>query len=275
MKYLWLTAKLDLVESIRARWFLVYSLVFGGALVLLMVSGLADSRVMGFSGLSRVLIIYVQLCMAILPVFILLTTVRSVAGDREAGVIEFMLALPIPLFAWYWGKLLGRFIVVFAPVFLAMVAAATYAVLSGHDVPWVAFALNVLLLLSLIWCFLGVGILISSLTHSSDIAQGAAFVVWLVLLLFIDVILLGIMVRGQLPPDLVIGISLANPLQAFRVASMAVFDPSLMLMGPSSHAILDVFGVLGVRAYGALYPAVAGAVCATIGYRVFRRGDLL
>ena len=29
--------------------------------------------------------------MAILPVFVLLTTVRSVAGDREAGVFEYML----------------------------------------------------------------------------------------------------------------------------------------------------------------------------------------
>ena len=142
MTGLWMTAKLDLAESFRARWFLVYSLVFGGALVLLLLSGLAESRVMGFSGLSRILIIYVQLCMAILPVFILLTTVRSVAGDREAGVIEYLLALPVSLSGWYWGKLTGRFVVVFAPVFLAMAAAAAGAGPAGEPegvVPWVRY----------------------------------------------------------------------------------------------------------------------------------------
>ena len=30
MKNLWLTAKLDVVESLRARWFMIYTLVFGG-----------------------------------------------------------------------------------------------------------------------------------------------------------------------------------------------------------------------------------------------------
>ncbi|MCK7496905.1 MAG: hypothetical protein MZW92_42940 [Comamonadaceae bacterium] len=34
MRNLWLTAKLDIVESLRARWFLVYSLVFGAIVVL-------------------------------------------------------------------------------------------------------------------------------------------------------------------------------------------------------------------------------------------------
>ena len=35
MKQLWLTAKLDIVESLRARWFQVYTLVFGGIVALL------------------------------------------------------------------------------------------------------------------------------------------------------------------------------------------------------------------------------------------------
>ncbi len=77
---------------------------------------------MGFTGLSRLLVTYIQLSMAILPVFVLITTVRSVAGDREAGVFEYLLSLPVGLAAWFWGKLLGRFVVVFLPVFLAMLA---------------------------------------------------------------------------------------------------------------------------------------------------------
>ena len=72
MRYLWLTAYADIIESLRARWFLVYSTVFGGLIVILFAFGLAESRVMGFTGLSRLLITYIQLSMAMLPIFVLI-----------------------------------------------------------------------------------------------------------------------------------------------------------------------------------------------------------
>ena len=103
MNALLLTARLDIAESLRARWFMFYAVVFGGIVVALFVFGLTESRILGFTGLSRLLVTYIQLCVAILPVFILITTVRSVAGDRDAGVFEYMLSLPVPLAAWFWG----------------------------------------------------------------------------------------------------------------------------------------------------------------------------
>ncbi len=274
MKHLWHTANLDFTESIRSRWFLVYVLVFGVSMILMLMSGLTESRVLGFAGLSRTLITYIQLCMAVLPVFIMLTTVRSVAGDREAGVFEYLLSLPVTLSAWYWGKFLGRFTVVFLPVFLAMAAAAIWALLAGHDVPWVEFVFAILMLLSLAWCFLGVGMLISTLTRSPDVAQGAAFVVWLALLLFLDLILLGALVKEQAPPALVVGVALINPMQVFRTATMVLFDPQLVLLGPAAHIILDAFGRAGFLVYGFLYPIVVGCLSAVLGFLIFRRGDL-
>ena len=175
MKNLLLTARLDISESLRARWFLLYAVIFGGLIVALFLSGVSDSRIMGFTGLSRLLLIYIQICMALLPVFILLTTVRSVAGDREAGVFEYLLSLPVPLSAWFWGKTIGRFTVVFLPVFAALILAALWGLTRGFEVPWGALGLYIALLVSLAWCFLGIGMLISALARSIDIAQGAAF----------------------------------------------------------------------------------------------------
>ncbi|MBT5745989.1 MAG: ABC transporter permease subunit, partial [Gammaproteobacteria bacterium] len=109
MNHLWLTAKADISESLRSKWFMVYAIVFGGIISLLFAFGLTESRIMGFVGLSRLLITYIQLSMAILPIFILITTVRSVAGDRDAGVFEYLLSLPVSLSAWFWGKMVGRF----------------------------------------------------------------------------------------------------------------------------------------------------------------------
>jgi ABC-2 type transport system permease protein len=274
MKHLWLNATVDIIESLRARWFLVYSLVFGGLVAVLFAYGLAESRIMGFTGLSRLMLTYIQLCMAILPVFVLVTTVRSVVGDREAGVFEYLLSLPVGLGAWFWGKLLGRFLVVFAPVLLAMVGAVVWGAIKGGVVPWGLFVYYTGLLMALIWCFLGIGILISTLARSSDVAQGAAFVIWLVLLLFIDLILLGVMIREQLPAETAVAIALANPLQVFRTAAMMLFDPQLVLLGPSAYVILDAFGQAGYIAYALIYPILLGTLCAWVGYRLFRRSDL-
>ena len=274
MNHLWLNAYADIVESLRARWFMVYTAVFGGLVVLLFVYGLAESRIMGFTGLSRLLLTYIQLTMAILPIFVLITTVRSVAGDREAGVFEYLLSLPITLGAWFWGKILGRFLMVFLPVFLAMLGAVIWGVVKGAEVPWTIMVYYTALLMVLAWCFLGIGMLISTLARSSDVAQGAAFVVWLTLLLFLDLILLGIMIQEHLPAESAVAIALANPMQVFRTASMMLFDPQLVLLGPSAYVILDNFGQSGYIAYALAYPLLLGTLCAGIGYYVFKRSDL-
>ncbi|MCC2112553.1 MAG: ABC transporter permease subunit [Hyphomicrobiales bacterium] len=268
-------ARLDIAESLRARWFIVYALVFGGLVAALFVFGLTESRVMGFTGLSRLLVTYIQLSMAILPVFVLVTTVRSLAGDRESGNFEYMLALPVPLSAWYWGRFVGRFVIVFLPVFLAMIGAVGYGALKGADVPWLQIVFYTVLLVSLTITFLGIGFLISSLARSVDIAQGAAFVIWLVLLLFLDLILLGVMVREQLPADLIVTLALLNPLQVFRTGAMMLFDPQLVLLGPSAYVILDAFGQTGYIVWSFAYPAILGLVFAAIGYWRFKASDLV
>jgi ABC-2 type transport system permease protein len=274
MRHLALTAYTDILESLRAKWFLVYTAVFGGLLVLLFLFGITESRIMGFTGLSRLLVTYIQLSMAILPVFVLVTTVRSVAGDREAGVFEYLLALPIGLGAWYWGKLLGRFAVVFLPVVLAMFGGVAWGALRGAEVPWGLLLYYTGLLMALAWCFLGIGMLISTLARSADVAQGAAFVIWLTLLLFLDLVLLGIMIRGALPPEAAVAIALVNPMQVFRTAAMMLFDQQLVLLGPSAYVILDHFGTIGYMLYALVYPIALGTLCAWIGYLWFRRSDL-
>jgi len=274
MKHLLLTATADISESLRSRWFLVYALVFGGIVVALFASGLTESRVMGFTGLSRMLVTYLQITMAILPLFVLITTVRSVAGDREAGIFEYMLSLPVSLSVWFWGKLIGRFIVVFLPVFLAMLVAVAWGLGKGVEIPWSLVLFYIGFLFSLALCFLGIGMLISSLARSSDVATGAAFVIWLVLLLFMDLILLGALIKEGLPSESVIAVALVNPLQVFRTASMLLFDPQLVLLGPSAYVILDHFGEAGYIAWALVYPGALGLLSAWLGYLAFRRGDL-
>jgi ABC-2 type transport system permease protein len=155
-----------------------------------------------------------------------------------------------------------------------MLAAVVWGVLKGADVPWLLFGFYTGLLMALAWCFLGIGMLLSTLTRSADVAQASAFVVWLTLLLFLDLILLGVMIRNQIPPESAVAIALANPLQVFRTSAMLLLDPQLVMLGPSAYVILDAFGRAGYVAYALAYPVLLGTLCAFVGYLLFKRSDL-
>ena len=57
-------------------------------------------------------------------------------------------------------------------------------------------------------------------------------------------------------------------------ASMMLFDPQLVLLGPSAYVILDNFGRGGYIAWALVYPGLLGLLSAWLGYSIFRRGDL-
>ncbi len=275
MKNLFLVAFLDLKESIRAKWFLVYTFVFGGLIALFFVAGVTESQVMGFSGLSRLLLIYIQVTIVILPIFILITTVRSISGDRDNHILEYMLCFPISLKQYYWGKILGRFITVFMPVFIAMLVAVIYGAFKGAEIPWEIFFLYTGLLFSLCFSFLGIAFFISSLVKSSEVALGIAFFVWIFLLSFIDIALISLMMQNRYEEGMIIAISMLNPMEIFRVAAISLFDPQLTVMGPVAFYILDSMKHWVFVLFCIAYPTVLGLLFATFGYTVFKKRDLV
>ena len=275
MKNLLLIAYLDLKESIRANWFIVYSLVFGGLIALFFIAGITESQVMGFSGLSRLLLMYIQVTIVILPIFILITTVRSISGDRDSHILEYMLSFPISLKQYYWGKVFGRFITVFLPVFMAMVFAILYGVFKGADVPWNIFFLYTGLLFAMSSAFLGIAFFISSIVKSSEMALGISFFVWIFLLAFIDIALISLMMQERMSTGLIIGIALVNPMEIFRVAAISLFDPELTVMGPVAFYILDMMSQKMFVFISIMYPLFLGLLFAFLGFTIFAKKDLV
>jgi ABC-2 type transport system permease protein len=275
MNNLFLVAFLDLKESIRAKWFLIYSVVFGGLIALFFVAGVTQSQVMGFSGLSRLLLMYIQVTIIILPIFILITTVRSIAADRDDNILEYMLSFPISLKEYYWGKLIGRFITVFLPVFMAMIFAVIFGVFKGASIPWDILLLYSALLFSLSLSFLGIAFFVSSVVKSSEISLGIAFFIWIFLLAFIDIALISLMLQSRMNEGLIIAIALINPMEIFRVAAISLFDPELTVMGPVAYYILDNFKQGVFVSIAILYPIILGFIFASLGYMTFCKRDLV
>ncbi len=275
MKNLLLLAYLDIKESLRSKWFYVYALVFGGLMGLFFVTGVSDAVVMGFTGLSRMLLIFIQVTIIILPIFILVTTVKSISGDRESNVLEYMLSFPVSLPEYYWGKMLGRFVTVFLPVFLALGLGVAFGLMKGGDLPWRMVFLYSALLFALCFVFLGIAFFLSSLVKSTDIALGSSFIVWIVLLAFIDIALIGLMLQNRINDDLIITLAMLNPIEVFRIGAISLFDPELTVIGPVAYYLLDTLGTHLLIAYAILYPLLLGILFSWLGYLAFRKKDLL
>ena len=265
----------DFRESVRAKWFLIYSLVFGGAIVLLFVLGITESKVMGFTGLSRLLITYIQLCVAILPILVLISTVRSVVGDREANILEYFLSMPVSLGAYFWGKILSRFLLVFIPIVVALAGAVMWGLVKGLTIPWHAAGFYSILLGTLSWCFLGLGMFISTMVKKQEWGLGLSVLIWLVLLLFIDAILIGLMLQHKIIESVIVATAMFNPIMVFRTAAVLLFDPELTAIGPASYVILDNMGYAGFLSFSIFYPLGLGWLFSLLGFFRFRSGDLL
>ncbi len=275
MKNLLLVAYLDIKESLRSKWFYVYALVFGGLMALFFITGVSDAVVMGFTGLSRMLLIFIQVTIIILPIFILITTVKSISGDRESNVLEYMLSFPVSLKDYYWGKMLGRFLTVFMPVFMALILGVVFGLIKGGNLPWNMVLLYSVLLFSLCFVFLGVAFFLSSIVKSTDVALGSSFVVWIVLLAFIDIALIGLMLQNRISDSAIITVAMLNPIEVFRIGAISLFDPELTVIGPVAYYLLDTLGSKVLMAYAIIYPIMIGILFAYLGYLAFRKKDLL
>jgi ABC-2 type transport system permease protein len=265
----------DINEMLRARWYQLYVCTFAILIGVFYAFGLADSNVMGFTGLGRILLTFVQLIIIIVPVFALITTARTIVSDRELGVWEYLLSWPLDMKSYFWGKTLGRMTTMALPLVIAIGAAALVEAVIGISVPWGPVLWTAAFVVSLTVCFVGIALLISVAVPSQEVAIGLAFGLWIAVEALVDALLLGFLVKNQLPPEMVLSMALMNPIQAFRLASFVLFDPQLTILGPVSHTLLETFGRTALLNWALLWPLFLGMACAIVGARLFTKKDLL
>jgi ABC-2 type transport system permease protein len=273
-KNLCLIVSIDIRESLRSKWFLLYSLVFGGLIALFFTTGVVESKVQGFSGLSRLLLVFIEICIVVLPIFILISTVRTIVSDRDNNVLEYLLSFPISLRDYYFGRFVGRFISVAMPIVAALIIALIWGVLKGAQIPWSIFFYYVALMIGLCVNFLGFSFFISSAVKNQEVALGISFFLWILLLAFIDILLIGMLSRGVGNPEFVFSIALINPLQVFRIGAISLFDPELAVIGPSAYFVIDNFGK-AFSIYAIFYPIILGVLFTLFGFLLFKKRDLV
>lgn len=275
MKNLFLIHKIDVKESLLSKWFLIYSLVFGAVIAVFFADGVGQYLIYEFVGLNKMLLMYIQVSIIIVPIFVLISTITTIIKDKEHNTLEYMLIFPVSLSEYYWGKFIGRFVSLILPLFMALLIGIIYGINKDLGLELSKFFIYLGMLVSMTIFFLGLSFFVSSFLRTQEIALSSAFFIWMFFIAFIDIILLEVLLSKQVSSQVVISLAILNPVELFRVASMMLFDSDLKMLGAVSYYILDYFPKNIFILISLVYPIISGLFLAFIGSILFKKKDLV
>ncbi len=268
--------RLELSEAMRSRWLMftvvVYAVVFSGFVWF----GMRESRVLGFTGLSRVVLNVANAVVLAVPLVALVATSQTVVRARQSGFFELMLSQPVRRSQWLVSAFASRLLVVVGPLVVLLIAALVVGLRDSEDAmlaPVVARSL--LVTTSLAWAFLGIGFWISARARTPERAMVVALVTWLTAAALHDFALVGVLLRFRVAPSVVFGLAAANPVEAARIAILGSVDPDLSVLGPVGFWLANHLGSQLTLAIGAGWPAVLGTFAMWRAHRRLVTTDLV
>jgi Cu-processing system permease protein len=263
----------EMRDARHNRWFVLDAAAFLVLALGLSYLGLTGDSLQGMAGFGRTSAALVNLVLLIVPLMGLSVGAMSMAGEREHGTLATLLTQPLTRLDLLTGKWLG------------LAAALVAAILVGFGIPGLIMAIagsredvasylgltGLSLLVGLTG--LGLGMLISCAVRTTSIAIGLAIGVWLLLVFFGDLGLLGIGMGMRLDSFELLLVALLNPLTDFRIAAITTAGASPETLGPAGLLLFDSLGFWTPLALAALLVVWAGGPLLW-AYRLLRKADL-
>ncbi len=232
----------ELLDAFRNKWFLVYSVAFvvlclGLALMIVNSAGYT-----GISGFGRTAAGLINLVLFLAPLMGLTLGAQALSAEREQGTLAYLMAQPVSLAEIFLAKFLGLAIAIGGAVVIGF-SLSSLAIVSWSGGSGVELFLRLLpLTLLLAWSTLALGFLISARSDKTVTALGIGVVMWILLVLIGDLGLMGTSVVVGISPELLLGLTIINPLEAFRIGAIMQIRGSLELLGPAGLVARDTMG---------------------------------
>lgn len=268
--------KLELADALRSRWLafttIAYVIVFGAFIWF----GLRESAVLGFTGLSRVVLNIAHAIVLVVPLMALIGTCQAIVRARQTGLFELLLVQPCRRGEWFAALLGARLSVLAGPLVLGLVGVAIAGLVRGGE-PGLLFMIgrSLSVSLALLWCFVGIGLWISAAARTPERATVLSLAAWLVSAALHDFAIIGVLLRAHVPTWLVFGLATSNPVQAARVAVLTGVDPELSVLGPVGFWIANTLGQTGALLVGVGWPLVLGTLALWLARRAVAKADLV
>lgn len=267
MSTVWTLARKELNDALRNRWFVLYTVAFAVLALGLSYLSLAGAGIAGFAGFGRTAASLINLVLLIVPLMALTVGAQSLAGEQERNTLAYLLAQPVTRLEIFTGKYLGLTLSMLASLALGFGISGVVMALNrtGASSPLLYIRMVVqAFLLSL--SMLSVGFLISAATKRASVAVGIGLFLWLVFVFLGDLGLMGTAIVMQMPIDQLFALSMANPLQLFKMASILQINATLDILGPAGIYAMQRFGggleplFLGITALWIVTPALAALI---------------
>ncbi len=276
MKAVLAFARLELMDALRSKWLVFASVLYLGLLATFVWLGLRESSVLGFTGLSRVLLNLSNAVIVVFPLVVLVGTHSAIVRARTSGFCELMLTQPVRRSTWFWGLLLSRAVVLIGPLVLILLGCTVAAAFIEDD-PGLAMvaARSLGITTALIFAFLGIGLWISARARTLERAIVLALIAWVVTAAVHDVFLIAVLLRTPLPPHVVFFASVLNPSEAARVGLLTSVDPELSALGPVGFWLANKLGAGMALAVAIGWPLALGAFGSWRAARRVEAADLV
>ena len=267
-------AQKELLDARRNRWFLLYTVAFAGLALALAWLGLSGAGSYGLAGFGRTGASLINLVLLIVPLMGLTLGALSLAGERERGSLLYLLSQPITQFEVLAGKYLGLGLALLAALALGFGLSGLLIAWQGSTAhTWDYLSLTVLaFFLALI--SLSLGFLISAFLRKGSMAIGIALFLWLVLVFFGDLGVMGTAIMLRMKIGELFALALLNPLQVFKIAAILTIRGNWEVLGPA--------GLYALRTYGEWAMALLIAIITAwivlpliLAYLIFRQRGAL
>ncbi len=268
-------ARLEAGGVVRAKWFHASVLLSLGLVGFFVLVATRESQVVGFTGYGRVMAGVVQASLLFLPLLSIFSTSQAIPSSRQQGVLEWYLVHPLSRGNCFFGLFLPRVLAASLPALGAALLLGAAAAWTGEGLSSSLLLEYSLLLAGQAFCFASLGMAVGAMARSPEQALLLGLTVWTASAALVDFVLLGVMLRWSLPPQMVFGLAVINPLQSGRVGMLAGIDPDLSVLGPVGTWAVSTLGANFTLAYGLLWPVVLGAMALGVARAVFVRRDVL
>ena len=235
----------EIRDAIGSRWLIGYALLLGTLGLAATATGLESTSGLALQAFGRTTATLMNLCLLLSPLVAVLMGAGAIAGERERGTLEHLLAQPLTRA----GLLLGKHAGLLTALTLATVAGFVPAgvligitagpALIGHYLLFPAIAALAGAAMA------AIGLLISVSSRSAVQAQGTAVFAWFGFVLLYDLLLMGSLAASGMPAEWLAGMLVANPVDAARVLGVLALEPDLYLLGPAGAFIASRFSHTG------------------------------
>lgn len=259
----------------RARWFGAAIVLALGLVGFFLLVAARESSVLGFTGFGKVMGGVVQASLLLVPLLALASTAQAVTAARQSGVLEWILAQPVTRTACFRALLVPRLVALLGPLAGSVLALGLVAALLGQPVQASLVAVFFAVLVGQGYAFGALGMWMSCISRTPEQALLRSLALWMGTAILVDFVLLGVLLRWDLPPAAVFALAGLNPMQDGRIAVLAAIDPQMGALGPVGTWAITTLGVGPTLAWTLGWPFLLGGIATVAAWRAFLVRDVL